>query len=283
MSSLKLARLTDRSFTLILPLALLTLFALFPFWWMIVTSIRPTAEMHDLTKAPLWTFNPTGEHYQELLSKMSFLTWLKNSIIVAVVSTGVSLLLGVLGGYSLSRLHFRGGGLLGVLVVITYLVPTTLLFLPLAYVVQWLGLFSSIGSLLATYPTFLVPFTTWYLMGYLSTIPREMEEAALIDGCSRLQSMLFIAVPLALPGLISAGIFAFTLSWNEFVYALTFIQSDSQKTVPVGVVGALSAGDVFFWGKLMAAAVLGSLPVALLYGALADHFVAGLTAGAVKS
>jgi multiple sugar transport system permease protein len=170
----------------------------------------------------------------------------------------------------------------GTIIFVAYLVPTTMLFLPLAFVVRWLGLYNTPFALIATYPTFLVPFCSWFLMGYFKTIPREVEEAALMDGCTRAQVLWRIVLPLAAPGIVSAAIFAFTFSWNEFIYALTFVQSPAYKTIPVGVVGQLSTGDVLFWGKLMAAALLGSIPIALIYSAVSGQIAAGLTAGAVK-
>jgi multiple sugar transport system permease protein len=167
-------------------------------------------------------------------------------------------------------------------IFVTYLVPPTLLFIPLADVVRAFGLLDSPWSLILTYPTFLIPFSTWLLMGYFKTIPRELEECAMIDGATRLQAMIKIVLPLALPGILSAGIFAFTLSWNEFIYALVFLSSTEIKTIPVGVVSELIRGDVFYWGPLMAGALLGSVPVAIIYSFFVEYYVAGLTAGAVK-
>jgi len=201
---------------------------------------------------------------------------------VAVLSTSVSLVCSVLAGYSLARLRYRGANAIGWGVFVTYLVPPTLLFLPMAYVIAQLHLFNNYLSLILTYPTFLIPFCTWLLMGYFRGIPRELEEAALVDGASRVQAMVRVVIPLALPGILSAGMFAFTLSWGEFLYALVFMNDTVVKTVPVGVVNELIKGDEFFWGELMAAALLGSIPVALLYSFFVDYFVAGMTAGAVK-
>ncbi len=264
------------------PLFLLMVFTLFPFWWMLVTSLKPDAELYDVRQPPLWAKTITFEHYRELFGRLPFVTWVRNSLVVSAAATLISLAIGTLAGYSLARLRFRGATTLGTIIFMAYLVPTTVLFLPLAYVVRWLGLYNTPFALIATYPTFLVPFCSWYLMGYFKTIPRELEECAMIDGCSRSRALWRIVLPLAIPGILSAAIFAFTFSWSEFIYALTFVQTPDYKTVPVGVVGQLSTGDVLFWGKLMAAAVLGSIPIALIYSTVSGHFAAGLTAGALK-
>jgi multiple sugar transport system permease protein len=258
------------------------IFTLFPFWWMLVTSVKPDAELYDVRQPPLWAKTVTFEHYRELFTRLPFATWVRNSLVVSAAATLVSLVIGTLAGYSLARLRFRGATTLGTIIFVAYLVPTTLLFLPLAYVIRWLGLYNTPFALIVAYPTFLVPFCSWYLMGYFKTIPRELEECAMIDGCTRGRALWRIVLPLATPGILSAAIFAFTFSWNEFIYALTFVQSPGYKTIPVGVVGQLATGDVLFWGKLMAAAVLGSIPIALIYSTVSGHFAAGLTAGAVK-
>ncbi len=173
-----------------------------------------------------------------------------NTLWVAVASTAISLFAGVLAGYALARLIFPGSTVMGIAIFVTYLVPPTLLFIPLTGVISWMGLQDTTWSLIFTYPTFLVPFCTWLLMGYFQTIPKELEECARIDGASRIQAMVWIILPLAVPGILSAGIFAFTLSWNEFLYALVFIHSPENKTIPVGVTSELIKGDVFFWGSL---------------------------------
>lgn len=271
-----------RCAVLYLPLLVLMAFTLFPFCWMLATSLKPDAELYDARSSPLWVKAVTFAHYRDLFTQLPFLTWVKNSLLVSGAATLLSLALGTLAGYSLARLRFRGATTIGTIIFVAYLVPTTLLFLPLAYVVRWLGLYNTPFALIATYPTFLVPFCSWFLMGYFRTIPREIEECALIDGCSRLQIVWRIVLPVAAPGILSAAIFAFTFSWNEFIYALTFVQSPAFKTIPVGVVGQLSTGDVLFWGKLMAAALLGSIPIALIYSTMSGQFAAGLTSGAVK-
>jgi len=255
---------------------------LFPFYWMLITSITPDNIIYDINRNSLIVLEPTIEHYIKLIEDSPFLLWLKNSLQVAVVSTSISLVVGTMAAYSLARLRFRGGQTMGMLIFVTYLVPTTLLFLPLAYVVRSLGMFDKPIALMLTYPTFLIPFCTWLLMGYFKGIPRELEECAMVDGCTRFGAFFKIVLPISLPGLVSAGLFAFTLSWNEFIYALTLAQSNSVKTLPTGVVSQLVLGDVYFWGQLMAAALLGSVPIAILYSFFLEYYVKGMTAGAVK-
>src|SRR5581483_11457554 len=269
-----------------LPLAIFIVGTLFPFYWMLITAFRPDAELYRPWRAvnntPFWTTHPTTEHVVYLFAHTMFGTWLYNTMFIAVVSTLISLFCGLLAGYALARLRFPLAGPLGTGIFVTYLVPPTLLFIPLADVIRSFNLGDTPWSLILTYPTFLIPFCTWLLMGYFKTIPRELEESALIDGASRIQAMSRIVLPLALPGILSAGIFAFTLSWNEFIYALVFTTSQEIKTISVGVVTELVKGDVFFWGSLMAGALLGTVPVAIAYSFFVEHYVAGLTAGGVK-
>jgi multiple sugar transport system permease protein len=202
-------------------------------------------------------------------------------MVVAVCATFLSIFASVLAAYAITRLRFKGAQLIGLLIFLAYLVPPSILFIPLSIMVYGLGIYDTNWALILTYPTFLIPFSTWLLMGYFKSIPYELEECALIDGATRIQILRRITLPLAIPGLISAGIFAFTLSWNEFIYALAFISSTEQKTVPVGVLTQLVEGDVYHWGSLMAGALLGSLPVAIFYSFFVEHYVASLT-GAVK-
>jgi multiple sugar transport system permease protein len=265
-----------------LPLWFFLIVTLFPFYWMLITSIKPNAELYNVRMNPLYVLQPTLDHFRYLMRETLFLTWAYNTMYVSILSTAISLGAGILAGYALSRLRFRGASGMAVGIFVTYLVPPTLLFIPLADVVRAFGLLDSPWALILTYPTFLIPFSTWLLMGYFKTIPRELEECAMIDGATRLQAMIKIILPLALPGILSAGIFAFTLSWNEFIYALVFLSSTDIKTIPVGVVSELIRGDVFFWGPLMAGALLGSVPVAIIYSFFVEYYVAGLTAGAVK-
>ncbi|HSC71783.1 MAG TPA: carbohydrate ABC transporter permease [Candidatus Methylomirabilis sp.] len=267
------------------PLVLFIIGTLFPFYWMFITAIRPDEELYRswraVNNAPFWTLRPTLAHFQDLLARTTFPSWLINTLFVALLSTIISLFCGLLAGYALGRLRFPMAGILGTGIFITYLVPPTLLFIPLANIIRDFQLGDTPWALILTYPTFLTPFCTWLLMGYFKTIPKELEECARIDGATRLQAMLRIIFPIALPGILSAGIFAFTLSWNEFIYALVFLSSPERKTVPVGVVSELIRGDIYFWGQLMAGAMLGSIPVAFIYSFFVEHYVAGLT-GSVK-
>jgi len=258
-------------------------FALFPFYYMVITSLKKDAELYSLKSVPfLIQTGVITDHYRYLFFKTDFLTWVKNSLIISVVATSVSLVIAILAGYSLARLRYRGVGTFGTAVFITYLVPPTLLFLPLSQVVVWLGISDTIWALIVTYPTFLVPFSTWLLMGYFRTIPREIEECALVDGASRMQTLLRIALPMAIPGIVCVTLFGFTLTWNEFTYALTFISQTANKTAVVGVTADLIRGDIYYWGSLMAGAVVASLPIVVIYVWFLDYYVSGLTAGAVK-
>ena len=276
------ATVPRRLLTLYLPLSLAAIVLLFPFYWMFITSIKTDRELIDLNGLPFWVFEPTLEHYRVLFAETGFLRWALNTLTISVVATAISLVCSILAGYALARLRFRGAAAIAGAIFVTYLVPQTLLFLPLIEVVRQLGLSNTLWSMILTYPTILIPFSTWLLMGYFRSIPRELEESALIDGASRVRAMTQIVLPLALPGILSAAIFAFTLSWNEFIYALVFTNSTDIKTIPVGVVTELVKGDVYFWGSLMAGALLGSVPVALIYSFFVDKYVGGLTAGAVK-
>jgi multiple sugar transport system permease protein len=258
-------------------------FALFPFYYMVITSLKKDAELYSLTSVPLLIQSGIiTDHYSYLFFKTEFWTWMKNSLIISVVATTVSLAIAILAGYSLARLRFRGVGSFGTAVFITYLVPPTLLFLPLSQVVVWLGISDTIWALIVTYPTFLVPFSTWLLMGYFRTIPREVEECALVDGASRMQTLTRIVLPMAIPGIVCVTLFGFTLTWNEFTYALTFVSQTANKTAVVGVTADLIRGDIYYWGSLMAGAVVASLPIVVVYVWFLDYYVSGLTAGAVK-
>jgi multiple sugar transport system permease protein len=259
------------------------LFALFPFYYMVITSLKNDAELYNLKAVPfLIQTGVITDHYRYLLFKTDFLTRMKNSLIISVVATSISLVISLLAGYSLARLRFAGVGSFGTAVFITYLVPPTLLFLPLSQVVVWLGISDTIWSLIVTYPTFLVPFSTWLLMGYFRTIPREVEECALVDGASRMQTLVRIVLPMAIPGIVCAILFGFTLTWNEFTYALTFVSQTANKTAVVGVTADLIRGDIYYWGSLMAGAILASVPIVIVYVLFLDYYVSGLTAGAVK-
>ncbi|HEY2255267.1 MAG TPA: carbohydrate ABC transporter permease, partial [Variovorax sp.] len=270
-----------KAVTVYLPLLVFLIVLLFPFYWMAITSVKPDAELLTREGNPFWVVAPTLEHFHKLLFETEYPQWVWNTVLVSVVSTFGSLVVSVLAAYAIERLRFKGSRQTGLAIFLAYLVPPSILFIPLANVVFNLGLFDSRWALVLTYPTFLIPFCTWLLMGYFRSIPAELEECALIDGASRWQILVRIVLPLAVPGLISAGIFAFTLSWNEFIYALTFISSSEIKTLPVAVVTELVQGDIYQWGPLMAGALLGSLPVAFIYSFFVEYYVSGMT-GSVK-
>ena len=271
-----------RMMTVYLPLAIFVFVLLFPFYWMTITTFKPNAELYDYKAYnPFWVVHPTLANIKKLLFETSYPRWLMTTMLVAICSTVLSIFASVLAAYAIQRLRFRGANAVGLAIYIAYLVPPSILFIPLATMVFQLGLFDSPLALILTYPTFLIPFCTWLLIGYFKSIPYELEECALIDGATRLQILRRITLPLAVPGLISAGIFSFTLSWNEFIYALAFISSSEKKTVPVAILTELVQGDVYQWGSLMAGSLLGSLPVAIFYSFFVDYYVSSLT-GAVK-
>ncbi|AMO24477.1 carbohydrate ABC transporter permease [Ramlibacter solisilvae] len=270
-----------KALTVYLPLGGFLFVLLFPFYWMAITSFKPNNELLSREGNPFWVNSPTLAHINKLLFETSYPQWMWNTLLVSVVSTFASLAASVFAAYAIERLRFSGARHVGLAIFLAYLVPPSILFIPLASVVFQLGVFDSRLALMLTYPTFLIPFCTWLLMGYFRTIPQELEECALIDGATRWQILTRIVLPLAVPGLISAGIFAFTLSWNEFIYALTFVSSSEIKTVPVGVVTELVEGDVYHWGSLMAGALLGSIPVAIIYSFFVEYYVSGMT-GSVK-
>ncbi|TDQ82270.1 carbohydrate ABC transporter membrane protein 2 (CUT1 family) [Dongia mobilis] len=277
-----LNRLPRRVVTIYLPLLVFVFVLLFPFYWMAVTAVKPNNELTNYKDfSPFWVVEPTLDHIKYLIFETSYPGWLWNTILISVAATFLSLAASVFAAYAIERLRFKGARQVGLAIFLAYLVPPSILFIPLAVMVFQLGLYDTRFALILTYPTFLVPFCTWLLMGYFRSIPFELEECALIDGATRWQILTRIVLPLAVPGLISAGIFAFTLSWNEFIYALTFIQSSEVKTVPVGVLTELVRSDVYEWGSLMAGALIGSLPVVILYSFFVEHYVSSMT-GAVK-
>lgn len=273
---------TRRVVVLYLPLAVFIFILLFPFYWMSLTAIKPNGELLDMKNHnPFWVTSPTIAHIKHLLFNTAYPKWLWTTMLIAVASTFLSLLASTLAAYAIERLRFKGSAYVGLGIYLAYLVPQSILFIPLATVIVQFGLFDSPLALILVFPTFLVPFCTWLLIGYFKSIPYELEECALVDGATRLQILRKITLPLAVPGLISAGIFSFTLSWNEFIYSLAFIQSSEKKTVPVAILTELVTGDVYQWGALMAGSLLGSLPVALFYSLFVDYYVSSLT-GAVK-
>jgi multiple sugar transport system permease protein len=274
--------LPRRLVTLYLPLVIILLVLLFPFYWMALTSVKPDEQLIDMDRFnPFWTTAPTLKHINKLLFESAYPRWLWNTMYVAVAATMLSMVASVLAAYAIARLRFRGAQFVGATIFLAYLVPPSILFIPLASVIYQYGLFDSPLSLILVYPTILIPFSTWLLMGYFRTIPFELEECALIDGASRWQILTRIILPLAVPGLISAFIFSFTLCWNEFIYALTLLSSTQNKTVPVAIVNEFVDGDIYRWGSLMAGALVGSLPLVILYAFFVEHYVSAMT-GAVK-
>jgi multiple sugar transport system permease protein len=277
-----LQTLPRRLVTLYLPLSIILLVLLFPFYWMALTAIKPDEQLLDLERFnPFWTWTPTLKHIHKLLFETYYPLWLWNTMFVAVGATILSIISSVLAAYAIVRLRYKGAQWVGGSIFLAYLLPPSILFIPLSSVVFQYGLFDTPFALIMTYPTILIPFSTWLLMGYFKTIPFELEECALIDGASRWQILTKIVLPLAVPGLISAFIFCFTLCWNEFIYALTFLSTTSQKTVPVAIVNEFVDGDIYRWGSLMAGALAGSLPLVILYAFFVEHYVSAMT-GAVK-
>lgn len=262
-------------------LALFLLFFLFPVFWMILTAFKPDAEI-EMGIAPLGIEQPTLANFEYLLQETDFTAWIRNSLTVAAVTTTFSVLAGTCAAYSLVRFRLLGGRLLGMAIFVTYLLPQTMLFIPMAQIMRQLDLYGSIWALAVVYPTMMVPFCTWLMMGYFRTIPIDIEESARVDGATRWIAFLRVTLPLAVPGIISAAIFTFTLSWSEYLYALVLVPQTAQQTIPVGVPNSLTSGDVSKWGALMSAALLGSLPVVLIYAMFMRFFVSGMTVGAVK-
>jgi multiple sugar transport system permease protein len=258
----------------------LFLIVLFPFYWMTVTSFKSETQMRSLASM-FWPSPFVAENYGHLLGKTEFLSWYRNSIVVSVSSTLLATAVGTLGAYALARLRFLGRAFLASAVLITYLVPPSILFIPLYAQIRNLGLADSLTGLIAAYPSFTVPFVTWLLMGYFESIPEELEESAMIDGATRFGAFWRVVLPLAAPGLLAAGLYAFTQAWNEFLYALVFITNVKLRTLPVGL-SSFITGDVYGWGYLMAGAVLTTLPVIAAYIYLQKYMVEGLTAGSVK-
>ncbi|MCF4124747.1 carbohydrate ABC transporter permease [Methylobacterium sp. SyP6R] len=274
--------LPRRVVTVYLPLFVILVVLLFPFYWMALTAIKPDEQLIDMdTYNPFWVVSPTLKHISKLLFQTNYPLWLWNTMMISVAATVLSLFASVLAAYAIVRIRYKGAVAVGAAIFLAYLVPPSILFIPLATIIQAYGLYDSPFALVLVYPTILIPFSTWLLMGYFKTIPYELEECALIDGASRWQILVKIILPLAVPGLISAGIFSLTLCWNEFIYALTFLSSTQNKTVPVAVVSEFVDGDIYRWGSLMAGALVGSLPLVILYSFFVEHYVSAMT-GAVK-
>jgi multiple sugar transport system permease protein len=261
----------------------LVTFAAFPFYWMLLTTFKSDGDLYNLKSNPYW-FNaaPTLEHIKYLFEETLFVQWISNSALIGLCVVAITLVVSLPAGYSLARMPGRSAENLGIGIFLTYLVPPTLLFLPLARVVSVLGLQDSLWSLVLVYPTFTIPFCTWLFMGFFKSVPREIEEAAIVDGCTIMGAFVKTVLPLSVPAILTVVIFAFTLTMQEFVYALTFISSSDEKPVTLGVATDLIRGDIFYWGELMGAALIASVPVAIAYNLFLDRFITGITGGAVK-
>jgi multiple sugar transport system permease protein len=256
----------------------------FPFYWMLMTALKTEGDLYNPENVP-FNFNadsPTTRNFEFLFRETKYLEWIENTAIVGAAVVVITLVLAVPAGYALARLSGPWGQSVGVGIFLTYLVPPTLLFLPLSRVIAELGLQDRLASLILVYPSFTVPFSTWLLMGFFKTIPAELEDAALVDGASRLRTIASVVFPISLPGILTVVIFTFSLVVNEFVYAVTFITASSERTVSAGVPTELIRGDVFYWGPLMAATLIPSIPLALLYNLFLDRFIAGFTGGAFR-
>ncbi len=266
-----------------LGVAFFVILAAFPFYWMVITAFKTNSDLYSVTNIPFW-FNdaPTLEHFRYLFHETLFARWLWNSLLIGVCVVAITLVTALPAGYSLARMTGRNGEALGIGIFLTYLVPPTLLFLPLSRVVANLGLQNSMWALVLVYPTFTIPFCTWLLMGFFKAMPPEIEEAAIVDGCSVFGAFIKMTIPLSLPAILTVVIFTFTLSMQEFVYALTFLSSSDQKPITLGVATDLIRGDIFYWGEIMAGALIASIPVAVAYNFFLDRFIAGITGGAVK-
>ena len=264
-------------------LAVYTLITVFPFYWMVITTFKQNSDLYSETNNPLW-FNapPTLDNIQYLLQQTRFLTWMANSVIIGVCVVIITLITAVPAGYALARLRLPGAEQLGIAIFATYLVPPTLIFIPLTRVVHTIGLSNTIWSLVLVLPTISIPFSVWLLMGFFKNVPFEIEEAALVDGATRTQAVFRVVLPISRAGLAAAGMFAFAISLQAFLYPLVFTSSTAVKPVTLGVVTDLIRGDLFYWGSLMAGALLAGLPVAILFNYFLDDFVEGITAGSAK-
>jgi multiple sugar transport system permease protein len=264
-------------------IAAFTLFTAFPFYWMLITTFKRTSDLMKRGNNPfIYNEPPTLEHLKVLFFETLYGRWLWNTAVVGVVVVAITLLLAIPAGYALARLTGRWGEQLGIGIFLTYLIPPTLLFIPMSRVIADLGLQDSLWSLVVVYPSFTIPFCTWLMMGFFKAIPPDLEEAAMIDGHSRLGAFVKIVIPISVAGILTVVIFTLTLVMQEFVYALTFISAVSQMTVSVGVPTFLVHGDVYFWGSLMAGSFIASVPIAILYNFFVDRFIAGFTVGAIK-
>jgi multiple sugar transport system permease protein len=279
----RILALTTRRTLFYAAVAFFVFICAFPFYWMLIVSLKQNSDLYNVANTPFWfTEAPTLEHFRYLFEQTLFGRWLLNSFIIGICVTAITVVTAVPAGYSLARMKGRSGEALGIGIFVTYLVPTSLLFLPLSRIVADLGLQNSLWSLVLVYPTFTIPFCAWLLMGFFKAMPPEIEEAAVVDGCSLFGAFVRMTIPLSLPAILTVVIFTFALTLQEFVYALTFVSSSSQKPVTLGVVTDLVRGDVFYWGELMGGALIASIPVAIAYNLFLDRFISGITGGAVK-
>jgi len=276
----------NRRWALFLSYVFLIIFAIFfliPPYYMIVTSLKSNAEVAHMASNPWFPVNGiTFEHFRTLVTDTDFLIFFKNTAIVTVCVVAITMVVSVLAAFSLGRMKFWGSGILATGIFLTYLVPDSLLFIPLFQIVRWLGLLNSYWGMVLVYPTLTVPFCTWIMIGYFASIPKELDEAAMIDGANHMQMLTRIFIPVALPGIIAATIFAFTVSWAAFVYPMAFLYSSDQQVLTVGTVTSLIRADVYQWGMLMAGALIAAAPPLIIYAFLMDYYIAGLTAGATK-
>lgn len=264
-------------------LAVFSILLAFPFYWMLITSFKRNPDLYNLKNNPfIFNQKPTLEHLKLLFNETLFLRWIGNTLFAGIFVVAITLLLAVPAAYALTRLTGRWGGRVGIAIFLTYLVPPTLLFIPLSRIVAQLGLQDSLWSIIVVYPSFTIPFSIWLLMGFFKSIPRELEDAAMVDGLTRFQAFIRLVIPISISGILTVVIFTFTLVTQEFVYALTFISSASHETIGLGVPVFLVRGDVYYWGSLMAACLIASLPIAVLYNSFLDRFIAGFTVGSVK-
>jgi multiple sugar transport system permease protein len=268
--------------TTYLVVGLFAILLAFPFYWMVMTAFKPLGDLLNVENLPFWFHpGPTWDNFQNLFDT-NYTRWLANTAVVGAVVVLITLVLSLPAGYALARLSGRIGGSLGIAIFLTYLVPPTLLFLPLSRVIAKLGLQDSLWSLIVVYPSFTIPFATWLMMGFFKTIPRELEDAAMIDGCSRFTALRRIVLPISIPGILTVVIFTFSLCVNEFIYAVTFISSSNHRTISAGVPTDLIRGDLVQWGAIAAAVLIPSIPLALLYNAFLNRFIAGFTGGAFR-
>ena len=260
-----------------------TILLAFPFYWMVIATFKQNVDLYTVENNPfIFNMKPTLDHLRLLFNETSFVRWLWNTTFVGIIVVAITLVLSLPAAYSLTRLTGRWGQRVGILIFLTYLVPPTLLFIPLSRVIANLGLQDSLWALILVYPSFTVPFSIWLLMGFFKSIPKELEDAAMVDGLTRFGAFIKMVVPISISGILTVVIFTFTLVAQEFVYALTFISSESNQMIGVGIPIFLVRGDVYFWGSLMAACLIASIPIAILYNIFLDRFIAGFTVGAVK-